>query len=173
MIDIIDKKCNLLNPLSISNKYNLDIMSANSIFSCVPKNWKQRLKDQTVVNTDTNSYFYLGKTKKNVISVKCRDVYWYLISEITQLPSCINKWHNKLGRELHINSWRYFFLNIKNMSFKQYYQMLQYKICHRLINVKEYLYKCKLEPDDSCKYCNEQELIEHAFFYCNYNTIFY
>ena len=50
--------------------------------------------------------------------------------------------------------------------------MIQFKILHRLLNVKEYLKKCNIEPTDKCLFCDETESIEHAFFDCSYNQNF-
>ena len=47
------------------------------------------------------------------------------------------------------------------------------KILHRLLNVKEYLKKCNLEPEDDCPFCDEVESIEHVFLYCSYNDNFF
>ena len=51
--------------------------------------------------------------------------------------------------------------------------MIQFKIIHRLLNVKEYLKKCNLEPEDDCPFCDEVESIEHVFLYCSYNDNFF
>jgi hypothetical protein len=58
------------------------------------------------------------------------------------------------------------------MSHKQYYQMIQFKILHRILNVKEYLMICNIEPSNICRFCNEPESIHHAFISCPFNYNF-
>ena len=54
------------------------------------------------------------------------------------------------------------------MSFKQYYQMVQYKLIHRILNVNVYLEKCKIENSKLCSICkNNDETIDHVFIECN------
>ena len=50
----------------LSNKFNINIMTANSLVSCVPKLWKRRLKNELDMNeTDSNIYFYIQDKKNN------------------------------------------------------------------------------------------------------------
>ena len=70
-------------------------------------------------------------------------------------PSAIGKWHHKLGKTFDSEYWKACFSVIPRLSYKQYFQMIQFKIIHRLLNVKEYLKKCNLEPEDDCPFCDE------------------
>ena len=91
---------------------------------------------------------------------------------MSEPPASIVKWCEKMNIDLNTNDWKFYFKNIYNMSFKQKYRMFHYKILHRLLNVKEYLFKCKIEPSGTCTFCNETETIEHALCYCDFNGTF-
>lgn len=55
--DMINQNNNFLNANDISLLFNISLMTANSILSCVPKNWKKRIKQQASLNVNDSVYF--------------------------------------------------------------------------------------------------------------------
>ena len=45
-------------------------------------------------------------------------------------------------------------------------QSLQYKILNKILNCNYWLYKTKIKDSPKCRYCTEEETIEHFFFVC-------
>ena len=170
--DILDRDNNFMDALTVSQLFNISLMAANSILSCVPRNWKKRIKEQTSLNVDDSQYFYLLKGKLPIQKITCRSLYWFFIDKISETPSAVLKWRNIYGDFITDSFWKSCCINVHRMSFNQYYQMVQFKIQHRLLNVKYYLNKCGIESTDSCDFCNEIETIDHVFLHCPFNEYF-
>ena len=107
----------------LSNKFNINIMTANSLVSCVPKLWKRRLKNELDMNeTDSNIYFYILNKKIIFNKVTSKLIYWHFISLISEPPSSIPKWNEKLQLNVSDERWSSCFSLLHQMSFNQYYQ---------------------------------------------------
>ena len=52
-------------------------------------------------------------------------------------------------------------------------QSLQYKILHKIINCNYWLYKIRIIDSPKCRYCDEDETIEHFFFGCTVTKQFW
>ena len=58
------------------------------------------------------------------------------------------------------------FTNAKKICKSSKHIIMQYKICHRIISCKEYLFRTKISATDRCYNCNLRDTIEHYFVSC-------
>ena len=124
----------------LKDNFDLDLMTANSVISSIPRNWKHRLKNLKSVSQDTSIYFLLSK-RKCIDKVRCKEVYDYHIQKLTELPTSCKTWCRLSRTDFDSTHWQFYFNNIKAMSFRQHSQMFQYKLLHRILNVNTYLKK--------------------------------
>ena len=121
--DILTPNGDIYSATHLSNKFNINIMTANSLVSCVPKLWKRRLKNELDMNeTDSNIYFYIQDKKIIFNKVTSKLIYWHFISLISEPPSSIPKWNEKLQLNVSDERWSSCFSLLHQMSFNQYYQ---------------------------------------------------
>jgi hypothetical protein len=146
-------------------------MTANSVVSSIPKDWKSRLKSNQMKSNDTSIYFLLS-TKKNASICKCKDINTYYVNELSHIPTACRTWCRLYDIDFDLTHWQFYFENIKHMTYRQHSRMIQFKIIHRILNVKSYLKKCKIIDSNSCETCGQDETISHVFYKCSRNENF-
>ena len=165
--DIIHTDGGIFTAKEIMDKFNINVLTANSLISCIPRSWKERLKKVKCRNDDNNIYMIL-KTRKPISRITCKLIYQYYLEIHAQRPNACTTWSRLSGIEIANTNWNFYFSIIKHMSFKQYYQMIQYKLIHRILNVNVYLEKCKIKNSKLCDVCKiNEETIDHVFIDCS------
>ncbi len=95
---------------------------------------------------------------------KCKDFYWHLINTFSYTPNNILKWLETYPHfdYADLKTWHRIF----KLSFHVKIQTFQYKIVHRIISCKKWLFNIKIKTSEVCAYCKYIDDIPHFFFHC-------
>jgi hypothetical protein len=177
--NLLDHENKFLSHIDINRLYNASFsyLQVEQIKSCIPKIWKKELKGKhniepnncQVINICINNHY------KNIQFVKCKDFYWHLLNLTEHTPASKKKWA-KIFQSL-INPEETVWTSIYKMPFKTVrdtkLQTLQYRIIHRIIPCKEWLYNIKKIDYNICDFCEKKDDISHFFITCPINRIFW
>jgi exonuclease III len=171
--DIIDEENSFQNHVEINRIHGtkctfLDMLQCRLT---LPHLWKLILIGEGPENkTDLLLYNKLHRYQK----LKSKDIYPLILEhnhDCTSLPNTQLFWQNKYN------------LNIENMEilYKLPYdttkrtnlQALQYKILHKIINCNYWLHKITIKDSPQCRFCREDETVEHYFFGCKITKSFW
>ncbi len=100
--------------------------------------------------------------------VKCKDIYWHLINNITDTPKAIIAWKN-VYTNLKNNEdeiWKTLFTVPLTSARDTRLQSFQYKILHRTLPCNEKLKNIKIKSESTCSNCNEIDTITHFLIDC-------
>ncbi len=142
---------------------NISPMQYNQILSAIPKEWKQQITNsnryinQPLPDSDNGDY----SQGMNRIEIK-----EMLLSRKFEQASGIQKWELYLGRQQGTLFWSKAFTAARKVSTESKLQMLQYKILHRILPTKKYLFQRNTADTPNCIACRQEETIEHMLFEC-------
>ena len=110
----------------------------------------------------------------NLKQLKTKDIYWIILERN----------HDCLTPSNTIESWKLRY-NYDNDEIKKVFQMpykstrrtdlqsIQYKIIYKIINCNYWLHKMQILDQPKCRFCHENETIEHFFFACKVTKQFW
>jgi hypothetical protein len=130
----------------------------------VPTMWKQMLKMDTGDRLLPNPC--VAKLK-NVSSLKTKDVYWFMlpkVHDIITIPNPIKYWMEKY--EFSEDTLQTMYILPFKVTKATYIQSLQYKIMYKIINCNSWLKKIKVKENAKCRFCDQDETVEHFFYQC-------
>ena len=167
--DILDANGHLLSKVNLEQKYNLEIkqMDYNLFIHCVPKEMLDIVKNKRYkLSLDSTVYLMINNKNVPLEKLKCRDVYWEYIREISEIPKAERKW----AEYLHLENilWEDYYYIPFNSCRETHIQTFQYKIFHRFFPCKYTLSLWYKDKDPYCTYCNGEsiDILEHYFYLC-------
>jgi hypothetical protein len=171
--DILDDNNDFLSHVDINRRYNtrctfLDILR---IRLTVSHEWKQILKGESPENfKDLLKYQKLRGYK----TLKTKDMYWLILKDNHDCLTPSNPqiyWETKYKKdnEYMEKVFELPYLITRRTSL----QALQYKITYKIINYNYWLEKIKITDSAKCRFCTEEETIEHFFFACKLTKAFW
>jgi hypothetical protein len=181
LIDIIKMKYvqDLLGPdMLIAKKEYLDrkfgihmpYMLYNSLVSSIPKDWKTKIKqDHNILNyyVFEDHKISLNNVEKKVIEITTKELYWSLISTISQRPTSEKTWEQEVGLGYGDDDWSVVYTTPYRLTKDTKVLMFQYKVSHRILACKYKLHIWGIEPNDICNWCNsEKDILEHHLVAC-------
>jgi hypothetical protein len=130
----------------------------------VPTKWKQMLTMDTGDKLPPNPQ--VAKLK-NLSKLKTKDVYWFMlpkVHDIRTIPNPIKYWMEKY--EFSEDTLQTMYILPFEVTKATYIQSLQYKIMYTIINCNSWLKKIKVKENAKCRFCDQDETVEHFFYQC-------
>ncbi len=177
---ILDKHCNFLSHTKLSDLYGIkcNFLDTLKIRQNLPFEWKQIINnacDKTVNKSDTNLSIILNDKRVYIEKVKCKDYYWHLISQNKHVPTSKYTWE-KIYPEFQTadsNIWSRIYTLAFSCTRETLLQSFQYKIIHRVIACNKWLYDIKIKNSNQCKFCKNEDNIQHFFLKCTNTSMFW
>lgn len=143
-------------------------LEALSIRNYIPITWKRAIT-QTVKSKDSITYeIKIDEKKFDIRNSSTKQWYTAIIQGKKQEIKRQDSWRTELaslGEDAPIE-WE----NVYSLPYKitreTKLQSFQYRILHRLITCKKYLHTIRMQEDDTCDLCGEQDSITHFFILC-------
>ena len=173
MLDILDDNNNFKKLDQINNEYNvkLNFLEYMRLIKSIPYTWKQILKHNVMEDNTTIVEYNKLKRYKNL---KSGDIYWLLLPlkhNMLEIPKTHTYWINKYNLKEET------FYKLINIIYKcnriTFIQALQYKIINKIFNCNHWLCKVKIVDSSKCRFCEEEETIEHFFYNCQRTKAFW
>jgi exonuclease III len=164
--DITDAEDKLMDHLSINRKYTtswtfLDLLK---IRLTLPTTWKRILTNEIPENKEID---LLYNRLNNLKTLKTKHLYALLLEKEHDCLSPMNSqtyWQTKYN--IDDDTMKLAYMLPYKVTRLTTLQALQYKILHKIINVNYWLHKIKILDSPICRYCTNEETIEHFFFDC-------
>ncbi len=142
-------------------------MDYYSLIHCIPKEMLNSIKDKSYnISLDSTVNVVINNKSMPLEKLKCKDIYWEYIREISEIPKAEKKWEEYLHRENFI--WQeYYYIPFTSCK-ETYIQTFQYKIFHRFFPCRYTLSLWYKDQDPYCICCNNRciDLLEHYFYFC-------
>jgi predicted Zn-ribbon and HTH transcriptional regulator len=104
---------------------------------------------------------------KRIHDIDTKDIYWHLMTEITEQPTSENKWQEKTDLELTEEVWTTIYTLSNGLTRDTTILNLQFKITHRILACGYNLKIWKIKESNKCEFCNESiDTIEHFMIQC-------
>lgn len=135
------------------------------IVSAVPAVWKAKLKNGAAesVNDELNGEPTVIMNDKRITlgKMRTRDFYWLGIKAVK--PTAVDRWE----REGFIpDEWVKIFRNPYTCTKSTKLQAFQYRVIHRFIPTRRFLFVRHIVDSPKCLQCKENDTITHHFFGC-------
>ena len=173
MSDVIKEDDNFHSHIEINAKFKtkctfLDMLK---IRLTTPQKWKNILQGK---ECETTSDATLYKKLLNVQKLKTKDIYELILEnnhDCKTFPNSQIYWQTKynIDNDLMQQFYRLPYRSTKRTNL----QALQYKILHKIINCNFWLHKITIKDTPKCRFCSEDETIEHYFFGCKVTKSFW
>jgi hypothetical protein len=165
---IKDLRCNFLELLQIQKTVTKDHLNI------IMDNWSvaTNLREQLHYN---DIFVIWNNALKKIEELNCKDIYWFLIHQYSELPTCIKFWEKQFPmlEEMDILFWNNIFYNYHNITYEYKLLSFQLKIIHNIINCNKKLYDWNIKECPKCNYCQEVDTIIHYFAKCKYTKEFW
>jgi hypothetical protein len=177
--DIIDEKRDIMSQTKLEDKYHIrcKYLQYQSVKSAIPNHWKQIVKENKgsvcFDTKQTTCAIKMGNMYQQLNNITTKEVYWYLVQNITHRPTSENKWNEKLPFIIDEDMWTLIYTNDKYVTTDTYVQNLQYKITHRILACNKNLYTWKIRPNNECEQCKCIDTIEHFLLECETTYTFW
>ena len=172
LTDVIDENGQLYTFEKLKLIYEITgtFIEYNAFVKSLPRMWKESLKNQVIkkcpLPIQPKWVAFLLKYKKG-----CRHTYnlMHNYPHTSHLISCIPKWNSELNKVTDQEFWKNIFVIPLKATIETKLKEFQFKIIHRIIATKKFLFRIKLVDNDKCAFCgiNTEDLI-HLFFSCTY-----
>ena len=116
-----------------------------------------KIKNEILLDHNKNVLF----KNIDIKQIKRKKIYQLIKKE--ELCYCETMWENKLGNNLHPETWVNLFKNIKETKLIE----IQYKILHNIFPTNILLNRIGIKHSEKCDFCNEKDYVEHCFYKCN------
>ncbi len=130
-------------------KFNLNTILTTTylaiiqIQESIPKKWMKVLKQNVyaVPVLNIKNHLHINNSKMELEKVKCKDIYWHLINNITHMPKAIIAWENVYTRLKNKEDkvWKTLFTIAFISTRDTRLQSFQYKILHGTLPCNEWL----------------------------------
>ena len=105
--------------------------------------------------------------KKEITTVKSKEIYWSSIQSSLSAPTCIKSWNKEFHLEYEEKKWETIFALpfrcVQDLKIRD----IQIKILHRIYPTQSLVSKWDKETSEICVACNEYKAdIVHTFFSC-------
>ena len=129
----------------------------NQITSAIPTKWKKKLKGNFLEENGTIQSQYIPPKKVKQALIKRKEV----------VPTALAKWTPRIEMAIDEEFWPQTFFLARKTCEESKLQVFQFKLLHRIIATREFLFKAKLVTSPYCMDCpQEAETIEHRFMDC-------
>jgi hypothetical protein len=173
MSDVLKNEDNFYSHTEINTKFKskctfLDILK---IRLTMPQEWKKILQGK---ESETLLEITLYKKLHNLQKLKTKDIYQIILEknhDCNTFPNSQIYWQTKYN--IDNDSMQQIYKLPYRSTKRTYLQTLQFKIFHKIINCNFWLNKIKIKDTPKCRFCIEDETIEHYFFGCETTKSFW
>jgi len=169
--DILNEHGDFLDAEGLSGKYGVKatFMQVLQLRKALPYIWRKKLitAKLPVTFVPIVTVFVMdSSSRKNFITMTAKELYWIIWKRerLKHLPKSMIKWNENF--DLSTNDWKYIFRNPFESCTSTVFQCFQYKILHRIIPCKHWLFNLNVIESPNCHYCGEDETVVHFFFSC-------
>jgi hypothetical protein len=164
--DIFTPDGNMLDHLTINRKFgtNMTFLDLLRIRLTLPHRWKEILISN-IPETIKPDLLYIRLN--NLKNLKTKNLYVYLLEKEHDCISPPNSqiyWQNRYA--ISEEEMQLAYMLPYKVSKLTILQALQYKILNKIINCNYWLNKIQIIDSSKCRFCQEEETIEHFFFAC-------
>jgi exonuclease III len=171
--DVLDDDLNFSSHTDINANMaaRLTFLDMLQVRLTIPHHWKKILNDKELEEpVDERLY----KRLHNLKTLKTKDIYWTLLGishDCLSHANTIVNWKLRYSYddEMIVKIFRlpYLVTNRTNL------QALQYKIIYKIVNCNSWLHKIQIIDSPTCRFCLEEETIEHFLFSCRVTKQFW
>ena len=177
--DLTNENGRILSLGELKNKIpgvRIDFLTYQKIIRAIPQMWKDRLSigsyRKIIEQRDRLFNFHIGE--KVVKLREMRSYHFYQAQIGQETPSAVTRWEH-YGRSMA--SWDKVFRVPYTCTKSTKLQTLQYRILHRYLPTRRYLFIRNVTESPECRQCEQMDTIEHFLFECGilrplWNAIF-
>ena len=169
--DIVNEGGDFLDANEINEKYGMKVsfLEILQLRKSLPFIWRTKLRNinsDIVHSPEIHVFMKSTATYKNLKSITTKELYWMLWKHQRKKksPAAVLKWNQSCN--LSDDDWE----NIFKMPFRSctstLLQCFQYKIIHRVIACRKWLYNLRVLNSSKCLYCDDEDSIGHFFYNC-------
>ena len=104
----------------------------------------------------------------SVSDISAKQIYQSKIKKAFIPPAAEEKWPIKLSICKNSLDWNEIWKKANNKSIDYDDKDLWFRLRHRILPTKDFLFKCHMDNDNKCGLCKQEvETFEHLFIYCN------
>jgi hypothetical protein len=171
--DLIDEHGVMMSHTVINTKYTatMTFLDLLRIRLTIPHDWKEILSGNVTEETEPDLLYI---RLNNLKTLKTKHLYEILLEkehDCTTPSNAQTYWQNKY--KINDETMKVIYKLPYKATKLTSLQSLQYKILHKIINCNYWLYKIHILDSPKCRYCEEQETIEHFFFGCKVTKQFW
>ena len=171
--DILADDNKLMNYTEINRKYgiNYTFLDILRLRLTIPHEWRQILAGEITENKkDENLFNKINRVDK----LKTKDIYWLILNRIHDCETPPNSqiyWQTKYN--IDDEDMKRVFVLPYICTKRTTLQASQYKTIHKIINCNYWLHKIKIIDNPNCRFCQEEETVEHFFYACEHTQNFW
>ena len=143
-----------------------------SLVDAIPKEWKAIIKSHRdeIINIERSEEIIrtFGLSTKEINKIASKDIYWKLLKNKIEKPTCISSWNKKYGLEFSECEWKQIFKLSKNLTRDVRVIEFQTKIIHRIYASNSYVSRFDKTVQENCTECNIKCDICHMFYSCKH-----
>jgi hypothetical protein len=120
----------------------------------------------------------VGEGGRDVIAIlsklKAKDIYYIILEnkhDCIILPNTQIYWQNKY--KIDVCQMQTIYKIPYMATCRTHLQALQYKVLHKIINCNFWLHKITINDTPRCRFCREDETVEHYFYGCKITKHFW
>jgi hypothetical protein len=164
--DLLKPDGNFMDHTEINSKFNINwtFLDLLKVRLTIPNKWKNILMSNQQENLEEDLIY---NKLHNLKTLKSKDLYVMLIEtehDCSSIPNSQLYWQNRY--KIDDDTMKLVYTLPYRVSKLTILQSLQYKILTKIMNCNYWLYKIKIKDIPTCRFCNEDETIEHFFFRC-------
>jgi len=141
---------------------SLNWLQYRQIISAIPKDWKNRLceKSQVELMENPQRLINMGMASKGQIKQ-------LLLSQKNEILAGIGAWNRNFANK-SAQFWQWAFVSARSISNEANLWIFQFKLIHRILPTRLWLFQRKQVTSSSCQVCNsDTETVEHMLFTCS------
>jgi hypothetical protein len=176
--DILNNNGNIGSKPEIERKFNttFKFLEYESLVHAIPRKWKDVIRnDQGNKNMiiSRENKININNSKKSLIEITTKEVYWELLTEVAERPTSENKWTQKTDLALTEPEWKIIYTMAYRVTRDTKLINFNFKLTHRILAVGEKLKTWKINSTDKCEKCQEIDTIEHHLVQCPTVLVFW
>ena len=174
VMDLYDTNGCFYNFIQLYNKYNVksNFLQLHSLHKAIPTEWKLCIENEQItprnlsqVNDIHVNTIIKTDNKTLIISeASTKKIYQHIILRNYVRPTALNRWMEQLC--LDDSDWPNIFIQPYFSTRETALQSFHYRIIHRIVPCKKWLFNQKVINSPNCLKCNQIDDIIHYFVEC-------
>ena len=145
----------------------IDFLTYEALKRAIPQYWKQILMDTPHMPLSENErrdapVIYIKGQKCGIDELRSKELY--ILETVSRTPKAVLRWEELGYSDME---WEHTFVIPYRCTKSTQLQSLQYRIIHRYIPTRRYLYIRKLITSPECLKCAREDTLEHFLYQCS------